>query len=57
MGMVTPETLLEVLDMVQYTAVLIAAVAFELAFWAKAPPLESARTVARHTYFDIVYTP
>jgi hypothetical protein len=32
MGMVTPETLLEVLDMVQYTAVFIAAVAFELAF-------------------------
>jgi hypothetical protein len=53
MGIVTPEILFEALDIVQYTAVLIAAVALELAFWAHAPALERARAIARHIDFDI----
>ena len=52
-GIVTPEMLFEVLVIVQYTAVLIAAVAFELAVWANAPTVDNARAAVRHTYLDI----
>ncbi len=46
--------LFDVLDIVQNTAVLIAAVALELAFCAKAPMLDNARAAAKHTHFEMV---
>src|SRR5690242_2170932 len=54
MGIVTPEILLDVLDIVQNTAVLIAAVALELAFWAKAPTPDNASAATKQTHFDRV---